>query len=225
MILTGRPSYIKELVIHKKVNLSIPSPAPCCAAHPAWPSCLCWAAQIPWLQDHVSWLIAAGEPTGCSHRVPAIATPSCSCLDPKVQQEVLMWASFLFDSGNYEQSCSHVRKPYSNLNDQNRVTLRTVGVCMGVLCVDRRPVQICTTQSSQHLKGCKIICTLPSFFTVLDPVSSILKVTLQSPSDFLTGSIMDQYLLAQNNYLVKMTIWKQQDYLDCKWKSAFLMWA
>ena len=56
-------------------------------------------------------------------------------------------------------------------------------------------------------------------------ISSILKDTLQSLSDFLTGIIADQYLLVQNNYLVKMTIWKQQDYLDCKWKSAFLITA
>lgn len=56
MILTRRPSYLKKLAISKKVNLSTPSPALCCAAHPAWPSCLSWAAQIPRLQDHVSWL-------------------------------------------------------------------------------------------------------------------------------------------------------------------------
>lgn len=129
MILTRRPSYIKELVIGKKVNLSTASPVPCCAAHPAWPSCLSWAAQIPWLQDHVSWLIATEEPTGCSHWVLAIATPSCSCLYPKVQQEVRMWASFLFDSRNDEQSCFHVRKSHSNSNDQNGVTLPMVGIC------------------------------------------------------------------------------------------------
>lgn len=134
VILTGRPSYLEELVISKKVNWSTPSPALCCAAHPAWPSCLCWAAQLPRLQDHAGRLVATGEPTGCSHCIPAIATPSCSCLYPKVQQEVLTWASFLFDSRNDEWSCSLVRKSYSNLNDQNVFTLSTVGVCM-VCCV------------------------------------------------------------------------------------------
>lgn len=69
-------------------------------------------------------------------------------------------------------------------------------------------------------KGSKIICTFLFFFTGLDLISSTLIWSLYA---FLTGIIKDQYLLLQNNYLVKITIWKQQDYLNWERKSAFLI--
>lgn len=104
VILTGKLYYMEELVISKKGLSEYSWIVLCCTEHPAWPSNLCWAAKNPWLQDHISWFTA----TGCSCWVPAIATPSCSCLHPEVQQNV-MWASFLFDSRNHEHSRSNSR--------------------------------------------------------------------------------------------------------------------
>lgn len=60
VILAVESSHRKELVIHTTVNLRRHRPVLCCAAHPASPSGLCWAAQMPWLQDSLSQVTVTG---------------------------------------------------------------------------------------------------------------------------------------------------------------------
>lgn len=69
VIMAGESSHTKELVTHTTVNLRKHRPALCCAAHLASPSGLCWAAQMPWLQDSLSQITVTGlklKPAHCN---------------------------------------------------------------------------------------------------------------------------------------------------------------
>lgn len=86
-----------------QVNLSRPRMFLHCAPCGAWPSGLCCAAQtLGHRINKLSQLIVAEEPVGSSHLLSVIWPPLCPCLYLNLQQEVLMWTSFLFDCGNNE---------------------------------------------------------------------------------------------------------------------------
>lgn len=59
-VLTGRPLYIEESVIHKTVNLCRPRSVPC----PTSPS----------VQDTLIWVMVKEEPAGSSHLVLAVTS-------------------------------------------------------------------------------------------------------------------------------------------------------
>lgn len=154
---------MEELVVSKKDYLSKPSPMQSCAAHPECPSSLCWAAQNPWLKDHISWLIA----TGCSCWIPAIATPSCSCLFPERSKTLCEHPFYL---------TAEIMKKI--ILSQETPIAKGATLLMGrvwtyfIQSMYQRSIQSCTTKDSQHLKGHKIIPIL-SFFTVLPLIHSI----------------------------------------------------
>lgn len=72
-----------------------------------------------------------------------------------------------------------------------------------MLCVDRRPVQRCTTWGSQHLQVYKIVYTILCFFVLCSSMyyvaltNSILNEVLQNRNAFLTGIVTEQHLLEQ----------------------------
>lgn len=85
MIMTGRLLYIEELVIHVTAHASGPKPGLCYAllcyvTCTAWLSGLSHAVHIYWLQDKLTWLTVAEEPTGSSHSVSVITPPVCPFL-------------------------------------------------------------------------------------------------------------------------------------------------
>lgn len=79
MILTivhqGASDPKKQLTSKKQVSSNLR-----CAACTAWPSCLCCEANIPWLQDNLSWFVLREEAAGSSHLTPAITPPVWPCL-------------------------------------------------------------------------------------------------------------------------------------------------
>lgn len=96
---------------------------------------LCWAVPglsviFPGLQE-LDQVTTAEKPPGSSPSVLAITPLARPCLYLKVQQEVLMWTSFLLDSRNDEQSWVLIRKSYNSSNDQNGVTLTQAGSACG----------------------------------------------------------------------------------------------
>lgn len=145
------PLYIKELVTPKK-QLTWASSNLHCAACTAWPSCLCCEANIPWLQDNLSWFVLREEATGSSHLTPAITPPVWPCLYLKVHHEVLIRMPFLFDRKNDGYSCFLAVRSCTSLSDQNVVTCPVGSIC-SMLHVYQRSLGCCTTHGSQHLKG------------------------------------------------------------------------
>lgn len=147
-MLTRRPLYIREVEIHMMVNLSKCRLALCCAS--------------PLLEDKLCKLIVTEELTGSAYSVPMVISPACSCLYLKLH--VPMWMSFLFDSENDELIFFFlVRKPCKSSTDQNRVTFLWMESVWHAVH-GWRHIQFHVAQVSQHMKGCKIICTNLFFF-------------------------------------------------------------
>ena len=108
VVLTGRPLYTEEFKIHKTVNLNRPRSVLCCTYRLAFRLVPC-----------CTYPLAAGQPWSArcnrSHLVLATTPPPCPCPYLTVQQEGLLWASFLFGSRHDDWSCFLVRKSHNSL--------------------------------------------------------------------------------------------------------------
>lgn len=126
MIMTGRPLYIEELVIHVTAHVSGPKPGLCYAllcfvTCTAWPSGLSLAVHIYWLQDKLTWLTVAEEPTGSSHLVLVITPPVCPFLYWIVQQQVPMGTPFCWTVEMMNRIVFIVRQSYESSEEQNGI--------------------------------------------------------------------------------------------------------
>jgi len=98
--LSRRPPCAEQLVIHTRVNSSLPRPALCCAAHTVWPQNPLWGCTDPLAWGKLSQLLGTEEPAGSFRLVPVITTALWSCLYLTEQKEVIIRTSPLLNSRN-----------------------------------------------------------------------------------------------------------------------------
>lgn len=165
-----------------------------CAAHSAWLSGLCCAAQTLWLWDELSRVTGMEEPTGSSCWVLAITQTAWPCLHPTVNKH----PSFL-TAGTMNRVVLK-QKSYSSLIYQNGLTFSTGEVCT-VCCIIGHfsAAQLGVPSIYRDIRFTILFC----FFIVLGLIYSILNDASQNLNAFLTGMVTDQHLPMQTASTLK----------------------